>query len=156
MRFPFSIFVLGLIFAEIAVFVLVGGAIGVLATLAFTLLGMVAGALLLRWTGVATLLRIRTELAARRAPTRALADGAIGAIAALLLMLPGFITDLIALLLLIPVTRALIWRGFRRRLEPDARGAAFPPRPGAVIELDRRDYSTRTDGAGRREGGHEA
>ena len=68
-------------------------------------------------------------------------------------MLPGFVTDLIGLLLLIPVTRERCYgadsgAGF----EPGARGAAFPPRPGAVIELDRRDYSTRADGAGRRRG----
>ncbi len=157
MRFPLSIFVLGLIFAEIAAFVLVGQAIGVLGTLALTLLAMVAGALLLRWTGVATLLRIRAEVAAGRAPTRALVDGAIGAIAALLLMLPGFITDLIALLLLIPVTRGAIWRGVRRRLESHGmRRAAFSPRQNAVIELDQRDYSARVDGSRPREGGHKA
>jgi len=157
MRFPFSIFILGLIFGEIAAFVLVGEAIGVLGTLALTLLGMVAGALLLRWTGVATLLRIKAEVAAGRAPTRALVDGAIGAIAALFLMLPGFLTDLIALLLIIPVTRGTIWRSIRRRFEPQGmRRAAFSPRPAAVIELDQRDYTARVDSPQRREGGHEA
>jgi UPF0716 protein FxsA len=157
MRFPSGIFILALIFAEIAAFVVVGDAIGVLGTLALTLLGMLAGALLLRWTGVATLMRIRAEVAAGRAPTRALVDGAIGAIAALLLVLPGFITDLLALLLLIPITREAIWHGVRRRFERHGmRRAAFSPRRGGVIELDPRDYSPRVNGPERDKGGNEA
>jgi len=52
----------GIPLAEIAVFILVGGQIGVAATLGLTLLTAVAGAVLLRRQGLATLARIRTEL----------------------------------------------------------------------------------------------
>lgn len=156
MRIPFSLLVLGLILGEIAAFILVGKAIGVLGTLALVLLGIVAGATLLRWTGVATLLRIRAEMAAGRVPTRPLVDGAVGAIAALFLMLPGFISDLVGLLLLVPITRNAIWRGVRRRFEPTRRSrAAFAPRRGAVIELDQSEYAAPADASWRRDGGHE-
>jgi UPF0716 protein FxsA len=133
--------ILALILAEIAVFILVGEAIGLLPTLALTALGMVAGGLLLRWSGVATLLRIRAEAEAGQLPARPLLDGAVSAIAALLIMLPGFISDAIGLFLLLPFAREAAWRRWRQSVV--ARAATDPAlsRGGRVIELERRDYS---------------
>lgn len=139
MRIPLSFLVLGLVLAEIATFVLVGKAIGVLATLALVLAGMVTGAILLRRAGMATLLRVRAEAAAGRAPVRPLLDGAVGAAAALLIMLPGFITDLLGLLLLMPVTRQRLWNALTGWLGGRPAGA-FTTHPADLIDLDPRDY----------------
>ncbi len=64
MRIPVSLIVLLFTFAEIAVFIAVGGRIGVLATLGLTLLASAAGVSILRRQSVATVMRVRAELAA--------------------------------------------------------------------------------------------
>lgn len=141
MRIPLSLLVLGLVLAEIATFILVGEAIGVLPTLALVLFGMVTGAVLLRRAGVSTLMRMRNEAAAGRMPARPLLDGAVGAVAALLIMLPGFLTDLIGLLLLIPATRNRLWRGLSGRLPARPAGSpSFAARRAEVIDLEPGDY----------------
>jgi UPF0716 protein FxsA len=143
MRIPVSLLVVGLIFAEIAAFILVGQAIGVVATLALILLGMVTGAVLLRRAGTSTLMRMRTDAAAHKLPVRALFDGAAAAVAALLLMLPGFITDVLALLLLVPASRNRLWSGLSGRYGGDWRRAPHDfPRHGEVIDLPPRDYAS--------------
>lgn len=155
MRTPLVFLVLLYVFAEIAGFILVGQAIGVVATLALTLLSMVVGVALLRWQSVATLTRIRADLAARRAPARPLLDGAMLALAALLMIVPGFLTDAAGILLFIPAIRGSIWRRLSRRFKV---GAAANDAPylvgGAVVELDRESYVLKsgTDTPWRRNG----
>ena len=142
MRIPFSILILFLVLAEIATFILVGDAIGVAPMLGLTLLAMLAGALLLRRQGVVTVNRIRAEIAAGRLPARPLAEGAAFAIAGLLLILPGFLTDAAGILLCIPAFRAAMWRGVSRRLEiRGAQRSAIRPARGRVVELEESEYA---------------
>jgi UPF0716 protein FxsA len=143
MRIPILVIVLTLILAEIAVFILVGESIGVLATLALTLFGMIAGALLVRNQGIATLMRVRAETAAGRLPARPLAEGAVLVVAGLLIMLPGFITDLVGLALFVPAVREALWRAIRRRIAFGTATAEMPQKGGVVVELDRGDYASR-------------
>ena len=140
MRIPFSVIILFTIFAEIAVFIVVGDAIGVAATLGLTLLAMIAGAVLLKRQSVATLNSIRAEVAAGRVPARPLAEGAVAAIAGLLLIAPGFLTDVLGILLFIPAVRSAIWGRMRRRLETARRRGAFRPAGPAVLELEPGEY----------------
>ena len=116
MRIPVSAILAALILAEIAGFILVGEAIGVLPTLGLVLLGMLAGALLLRQLGIATLLKAQAEMAAGRTPARPLAEGAIKALAAALIILPGFVSDFLGIVLFIPFVRESLWRAVRRRV----------------------------------------
>jgi UPF0716 protein FxsA len=114
---------------EIGLFVVVGGKLGLLNTLAVVLLVGVAGAALARAEGARVLLEIRDALAAGRMPTRELAEGALVVAAGALLLTPGFFTDILALLLLIPGSRhiamALLMRWFEGRLQAGvAAGAA--------------------------------
>jgi UPF0716 protein FxsA len=156
-RIPFSLVFLTLILGEIAGFILVGQAIGVLATLGLVLLGMVAGVLLLRRQGVATLMRVRANLAADRPPARPLAEGAILAFAALLIILPGFITDIVGGLLFIPFVRETLWGAFRSRFTLRTGNAtAAPPSSGPVVDLKREEYSPRPDSPWRLRGRPEA
>ncbi len=141
MRFPLFVVTFGFVLAEIAGFIIVGKALGVLATLALVLLGAVAGAALLRRKGLATLERGRAAIRAGQAPARPLFDGALQAVAALLIILPGFITDLMGLALFVPAVRNAIWRRLGRGIEiRSARFGAHRSPPGAVVELDAGDY----------------
>ncbi len=157
MRLPFSLAFLLLVLGEIAVFIRVGEAIGVLATLGLVLFGMVAGALLLRWQGVATLMRVRAEMEAGRTPARSLAEGAVLAIAALLIVVPGFLTDAVGIALFVPSIRRFLWRRLGHRLRVRATSAPAPAkRP--VLDLDRSEYGARSrpDSPWRQDGGPKA
>ena len=164
MRIPVSLVFVTFVLAEIAGFILVGKAIGVLATLGLVLFGMVAGSMLLRRQGFSTLTKVQADLAAGRAPARPLAEGAVSAAAALLIMVPGFVTDIVGIALLIPAVRAALWRAIRRKVQVVGsveRNAPAPSRP-AVIDLDRSEYDaqgrtgSRSDTPWRPPGGSEA
>lgn len=134
--------VLGLPIAEIAGFVIIGGEIGVLATLAWVLLAAMAGMAVIRLQGVATALQLQAALSRNELPARALFDGACVTIAGMLLLFPGFVSDAVAILLLLPPLRALVFRLIARRVAAHVsvtRAGAPPGRRGVVIEGE---YST--------------
>ncbi len=102
--------------AELYVIVRVAELIGVLPTLALLLAGALLGALLLRLQGRGAWRRFNAALAARRFPGREVADGLMIAAGATLLLIPGFITDVFGLILLVPPTRAIARRLMRAYL----------------------------------------
>ncbi|MEM7179005.1 MAG: FxsA family protein [Pseudomonadota bacterium] len=93
---------------EIALFIEIGGLIGVWPTIAIVILSAIAGVMLLRAQGVAAMTDIQTRLNQGRDPSSALAHGALRMIGALALMAPGFFTDAIGLLLLFPPIRSAV------------------------------------------------
>jgi UPF0716 protein FxsA len=111
--------------AELYVIIKVGGAIGVLPTIALLIADSFLGAALLRSQGRAAWRRFNEALAAGRVPAREVFDGAMIIIGGAFLLTPGFITDAIGLLLLLPPTRA-IFRGLVARMA--RRRAAFTVR----------------------------
>ena len=143
---PIRLLILLVVLAEIAGFILVGGALGVLPTLALILIGVIAGALLLRRQGVATLDRVRAEVAARRLPGRTVAEGMVKAFAALLLIIPGFLTDLIAVLLLIPPIREALWRLAAARAKAFVPGGFSGASRPTLIELEPGDFRAASRG----------
>jgi UPF0716 protein FxsA len=90
---------------EIAVFVQVAHWIGGWEALFLLLAISLAGAWLVKLQGVSVVRRISADLQARRVPGRAIVDGGLIAVAALLLLIPGFVTAVVGLVLLIPLTR---------------------------------------------------
>ena len=102
---------------EIAGFAWIGGKIGVGPTIGFVILSFFAGMALLRREGLATLLRLRARLEAGETPVPAALDGAWRLLAGLLLVVPGFFSSALALLLLLPPIRALLTNRLARRLE---------------------------------------
>lgn len=94
--------------AEVATLVAVGAAIGTGWAVLLFVGTTVAGGLLLGRQGRTTMVALREAQARGRNPGRALADGALGGVGALLLVLPGLLTDVVGLLLLLPPTRALV------------------------------------------------
>jgi UPF0716 protein FxsA len=113
--------------AELYVILQVGEAIGVLPTIALLIVDSFLGAALLRSQGRAAWRRFNEALALGRIPTREVFDGAMVILGGAFLITPGFITDLIGLLLLIPPTRAA-FRGLVSRMA--RRRAAFTVRTG--------------------------
>lgn len=101
---------------EIGTFILVGKAIGVLATLGLVIASVLVGATILRLRGLSMLARMRAALASGELPGAALADGVMVGIGAVLLIVPGFVTDVVGLLLLTPPIRRLIYRVLSRNM----------------------------------------
>ncbi len=95
---------------ELYVIIQVGQAIGVAPTLALLLADALLGSLLLRHQGRGAWRRFNEALEQRRFPGREVADGAMIVVGGTLLLTPGFVTDVVGLLLLIPPTRAILRR----------------------------------------------
>ena len=107
-------------FLELWAVVAVASQIGIGSTLLLLVLISAMGVWLVRREGVVVWRRVNAEVQAGRAPAKQLVDGAMILLGGSLLIVPGFITDVIGLLLLLPPTRALLrpavlaWIGRRR------------------------------------------
>jgi len=113
--FAFGFLALPLI--EIALFIVVGRAIGLLPTLALVVLAALAGALLLRQQGLEAVNRLRTNMSAGTIPGRTMFDAMLIGLAGLLLIIPGFFGDAVALVLLLPPVRERIFSSLARRVK---------------------------------------
>ncbi len=102
--------------AELAVIIQVGQWIGVLDTLVLLVLISVVGAWLAKREGIGVWRRIQRQLQLGRMPGNELIDGFLILFAGALLLTPGFLTDVLAILLLLPPTRATARRALRRAL----------------------------------------
>jgi UPF0716 protein FxsA len=109
MRLPLVLFLIAPL-VEIASFIVVGQAIGVLPTLGLIVLSAVVGVGLLRFQGAGILRRLQSEAQKGVDPGRELVRAALLVVAAFLLIVPGFVGDIVAILLLLPFVRDLVWR----------------------------------------------
>ena len=149
---------LGVPIAEVAVFLMVGSVIGVLPTIALIILTTVIGATLLRRQGLSALRQMQDDLRNDRVPAAAMGNAVTIAIAGILLLPPGFITDFVGLLLFIPAVRSKLWRGISGGMTieqtveqgPGARTRAEqqrrPRTHATTIELAEEDYKSAEDG----------
>jgi UPF0716 protein FxsA len=101
---------------ELYVILKVGDAIGVVWTILILAADSVLGSLLLRSQGRSVWRRFNDAFAAGRMPHREVIDGVLVIFGGALLITPGFVTDVVGLMLLIPPTRALVRRLAMRRL----------------------------------------
>jgi UPF0716 protein FxsA len=153
MRFPLlSLLVLAWPLSEIAGFVVVGRAIGLWATLGLVIGTAIIGSLLIRGQGISLIRKLSSEGREGRMPARGVIDEAMKVIAGFLLFLPGFITDIIGLALLVPFIRNFIWSSIGRRVVivnpqgPNARQRHDDAPSGSgvggpVVDLDQDDFS---------------
>jgi UPF0716 protein FxsA len=102
---------------EIYVAVQVSHVIGGLNTIGLLLLVSIVGVWLTKAAGFGVISRIRQQLAAGRMPTNELIDGGLVLTGGVLLVVPGFVTGAIGLLLLFPPTRALARGTLKRRFQ---------------------------------------
>jgi UPF0716 protein FxsA len=103
--------------AELFVLIKVAEAIGLLYTILLLLVSWPVGSWVLRSQGRAAWRRLSAAVAAGRAPGREVLDGALILIGGVLLIIPGFISDLLGVLALLPPTRALLRRQLARNLQ---------------------------------------
>lgn len=130
---------------EIALFVRIGGAIGLWPTIAVVLLTAAIGAAMLRAQGFAAIATLQNDLRRGRDPAPTLAHGALLLVAAALLLTPGFFTDAVGFALLTPRARSALiaWGGPKLAARVVVAGAAAPRRRGplgdAPIEAEYRE-----------------
>ena len=106
---PFLIIFLGIPALELFLLIKIGGQIGALNTIALIFLTAIIGIYFAKLQGIETLKSGMINLYQNKIPVYEIISGASIAIAALLLIVPGFFTDLIGFLLLIPFTRKILF-----------------------------------------------
>ncbi len=102
---------------EIALFIQVGGAIGMWPTLAIVILTAVLGTWLVRTQGRMALGQLQSSFSNLRDPTEPLAHGAMILVAGALLLTPGFFTDAVGFALLMPPVRIAVFRYLRSKVK---------------------------------------
>ncbi len=143
---------IGVPILEIAVFIQIGGWLGLWPTLGLVVLTALIGTWELRAQGLATLARARATVDAGKLPTREMFDGACLLLAGALLLTPGFVTDAVGVILFVPAVRAYLRTLLARRLSAsvethiyvdgqDMGGRGSPSGRGPIIDGDYRDVS---------------
>jgi UPF0716 protein FxsA len=102
---------------ELYLLIKVGRLIGAWETVSILLAISFAGAWLVRHQGFSILARIQSELAAGRLPTAQLLDGFLLLVGGILLLTPGFLTDLLGLIFLLPAGRYILKQYLQRWME---------------------------------------
>ena len=129
--------------AELAVLIQIGQLIGVWWTIALLVADAILGSLLARSQGRLAWRRFNEALQAGRMPAREVMDGALVLFGGALLLTPGFLSDILGLLLLLPPTRALVRAVLVRRFAgrmvasmsgPRVGGPGSPPRQAYDVE----------------------
>lgn len=126
---------------EIALFIRVGGIIGLWWTLLIVLATAVAGSYLVRNQGLRELSNLQRSFSELKDPTEPLANGAMILFAGALLLTPGFFTDVVGLSLLVPSVRraAFLWARARVKVQSFTVQGQQPQQPPAgdqVIDGD--------------------
>jgi UPF0716 protein FxsA len=145
---------IGVPLLEIALFIKIGGWIGLAPTLALIVLTAVIGAWMLRQQGLSVLMRAQRQLADGTLPVAEVFEGFCLVIAGALLLTPGFFTDAVGALLLIPTVRQALYRQVRQRVEahivraPGGVGPGSPQEPtsGPTIEAEFEEVEEPADG----------
>ncbi len=114
---PFTLGLILLPILELLVFIRVGSRIGIFATLLLMFAMTILGGLLVRQQGALALQRFKLALRNGQAPKQELGEGMAVLIGGILLLIPGFLTDILGLICLIPSTRPWVLRTVRHYLQ---------------------------------------
>ncbi len=132
--------------AEIATLIWVGGHLGVLNTVGLVLLAAFGGLALFRYVGFGLLRRVQAELSGGRMPAGALLESSVVLVAGMLLILPGFLSDVLAFLLLFAPVRRLIIAAIAARLIVSTAPSSRRPADDDVVDLDEGEWKSRGGG----------
>ena len=127
MRAAVPFLLLSIPLVEIALFVVVGDAIGLWATLAATLTAAIVGVVLIRSRGLAAVRHLRPGATMQAVPLASVVQGATMVMAGMLLLIPGFLTDLLGLSLLLPPVRRALGRVIGSRVRAASAASGFGP-----------------------------
>lgn len=111
----FFVLFVALPLAEIYALIKIGSWLGVLPTIALLLIVSALGAVVVKREGLRVLRRMQEQVMAGRMPSNEILDGVCLVLAGLLLVVPGFVTDALGLVLLLPPFRALLRASLKRR-----------------------------------------
>lgn len=136
---------LALPLVEIALFILVGGWIGIWPTLGLVALAVVAGVMILRSQGAGALGGLRRAARMGQDPGPVLARGVLRVFAGLLLIVPGFLTDALALALLVPGVERLVMRRMRGRMPGQTQGQTQSQTRAGMQAAGAQDGAVRPD-----------
>ena len=106
------IYIIGLTIIEIYLFITIGSKIGAFSTILLIFLTAIIGVYYAKYEGLKTLKSGFVQLSKNEPPSYEILSGAGIAFAALLLIIPGFLTDLIGFLLIFPLTRKMMFKKF--------------------------------------------
>ena len=118
---------------EIGLFIELGGAIGTWPTIGTVIATALLGTICLRHQGLAVVGQIRSEARRGKPPVQAAIEGLMVVVAGVLLLTPGFLTDGIGFILLIPPVRAAAARAAMRRMRIVVRNPREEPPGGPTI-----------------------
>jgi len=104
---------------EIYLFIKIGAQIGAFNTISLIFITAIVGLIYARYEGLNTLKSGFTQMIKNELPAYEIISGTVIAFAALLLILPGFATDLIGFLLIFPLTRKLILNRFSKKIKSE-------------------------------------
>ena len=106
---------------EIFFFIKVGSQIGAITTILLIFVTAIVGVYYAKYEGLNTLKAGFAQLSRNKAPTYEMLSGATIAFAALLLIIPGFVTDILGFLLIFPITRKFVF-GFAKKFKKTETG----------------------------------
>ena len=106
---------------EIYLFIKIGSQIGALNTILLIFFTAGTGILYARYEGLNTLRSGISQLVKNELPAYEIISGAAIAFASLLLIIPGFATDIVGFMLIVPLTRKLIFRKFSKKFKDDTK-----------------------------------
>lgn len=143
-------------FIEVASIIVVGRQVGVLWTLLLLFLGMVIGGSLIAKSGRDMITQVQIELAAGRNPDQHMVKGLMTFIAGILLFIPGFVTDILAIILLIPFVQEKLLKFMKNHTKlntkyyadhqtSNRRGYSSTEDGEIIIDLDSNDYRSEND-----------
>ena len=123
---------------EIGLFIAIGGVIGLWPTLLGVVVTALIGSAVLRVQGLSLLAEIQRLMNAGRMPAQQLVEGVLLAVAGALLLTPGYFTDAVGFVLLVPTARIAIYRYLRDHVQWTGVASAGPARPEKpdVVDLD--------------------
>ena len=153
-------FFLAIPLIEIALFVVIGGRIGLLATIGIVILTGIIGAAVISWQGLTVMETAQRDLAQDKLPVQSVVEGVLLLAAAMMLITPGFATDAMGFALAIPPVRHALAKFLRKHTlakvvvtssRPDGRWHGGPHAgdgdgpiiEGEIIDSDRRDNPPR-------------
>lgn len=147
---PFMLLIIPML--EIATFVVIGGQIGVFPTLGMIVVTAIIGTILLRVQGFGLIRKIQSDIDGGKMPARELVHGVMIAIAGILLLTPGFVTDTCGFLLFVPPIRDAVWQFAKSRINIVNVGGSRNQNPsgggngdGPTIDLDDADFKREPD-----------
>ena len=109
------IYIIGLTIIEIYLFISIGSEIGAITTIFLIFLTAVVGVYYAKYEGLKTLKSLFIQLSRNEPPDYEILSGAGIAVAALLLIIPGFLTDLMGFLLIFPISRKIFYKKISKK-----------------------------------------